>query len=49
MIAVPYTLAGREIPELPVRDGQVELVIDGVRLSLSGPWPPWSFAPELSP
>jgi len=23
--------------------------LDGVRLSLSGPWPPWSFAPELSP
>jgi hypothetical protein len=24
-------------------------VLDGLRLSLSGPWPPWSFAPELSP
>ena len=23
--------------------------LDGIRLSLSGPWPPWSFAPELSP
>jgi len=23
--------------------------LEGVRLSLSGPWPPWSFAPELSP
>jgi Gas vesicle synthesis protein GvpL/GvpF len=23
--------------------------LDGVRLSVSGPWPPWSFAPELSP
>ncbi len=23
--------------------------LDGLRVSLSGPWPPWSFAPELSP
>jgi hypothetical protein len=23
--------------------------IDGFRFTVSGPWPPWSFAPEVAP
>ena len=23
--------------------------LDGLRVTISGPWPAWSFAPELSP
>jgi len=37
--------------ELLLRQGRLveATALDGLRVTLTGPWPAWSFAPELGP
>jgi hypothetical protein len=48
LVASVYHLIDRGAAEAYRRRVQ-SAPLEGVRVTVSGPWPAWSFAPELSP